>query len=127
MSTSYYKLRGPYTHIKITESARGPEWCRIELMAEGEFAGEMILRHEEVYNVIKNFAEASYDDSQAALRTHWGGKERGAIVTVQDESLADDVTVISEYGDILTVGEVKARDGAHRQDGYPTELFGYEK
>ena len=67
------------------------------------------------------------EDNECPLRTHWGGKERGAVVDVNDPTIPDEATVISEYGDVLTVAQVKARDGQHRADGYPTELFGYEQ
>ena len=49
------------------------------------------------------------------------------MVTINDKHLADEATVISEYGDLLTVAQVKARDGVERSDGWPTELFGYEE
>jgi len=66
------------------------------------------------------------EDDRCPLRTHWGGPGCGAVVTVHDSELPDEAVVISEYGDLLTVGEVKARQGARRKDGWPTELFGYE-
>ncbi len=85
----------------------------------------MTLRNEEVKSFVGMFAEYE-EDNECPLRTHWGGKDRGAIVTVNDEEIADEAIVISEYNEILTVAEVKARDGARRADGMPTELFGYE-
>lgn len=67
------------------------------------------------------------DDGDCPMRTHWGGSEVGSIVTENENNLPDEMIVISEYGDLLTVREVRARQGAKRKDGAPTELFGYEK
>ena len=125
MSTSYYRLRAPITSLRVEE--KDLTHIRIRIWISHEFSGELVLAdHAEVSSIILMFALYE-DDDKCPLRAHWGGKDRGAIVTVNDDTLADSECVISEYGELLTVGEVKARDGAKRSDGAPTELFGYEK
>jgi len=66
-------------------------------------------------------------DNKCPLRSYWGGSEKGSIVYTNENDLSDDMLVISSYGELLTVAQVKARHGAKRKDNMPTELFGYEK
>jgi len=122
MSTSYYRLMEPFTSLRLEEGAGHDRLTVFEGHAN---CGTLTLSK----GVGRRLAQCFIDDEEniCPLRTHWGGTARGAVVTVNDASLPDDATVISEYGDVLTVKEVKARDGAHRKDGMPTELFGYEK
>ena len=122
MSTSYYRLAPPVTHIRIEE--RG-EHCEVYLWLNHANVGSITVRNDEKKELIRLFTLYE-DDSHCPLRTHWGGKERGAIVTINDETISNQAVVISEYGELLTVEQVKNRDGAKRSDGLPTELFGYE-
>ncbi len=122
MSTSYYRLREPVTSLRIE---RNETHARLSIWTNHGLAGTLVLRGDELAPLLCALS-LDQDDFTCPLRTHWGGKDRGSVVTVNDPSLPDDVNVISEYGVLLTVGEVKARDGAKRSDGYPTELFGYE-
>ena len=123
MSTSYYRLIEPITSLRLEE---GLGHDRLTIFENGANAGTLTLTKGLGRRVAGCFSQHE-DDSQCPMRTHWGGKDRGAVVTVNDVTLPDDATVISEYGDILTVAQVKARDGRKRTDGYPTELFGYEE
>ncbi len=122
MSTSYYRLIEPFTSLRLDEGARHD---KLTVFESGANCGTLTVNHGTGRRLAQCFA-AHEDDGQCPLRTHWGGKDRGAVVTVNDPSLPDEATVVSEYGDVLTVGRVKARDGQGRSDGMPTELFGYE-
>jgi hypothetical protein len=122
MSTSYYGLEGPFTSLRLEE---GEKHDRLTIWEQGANCGTLVFSKGIGRRIVLKFAEHGYDDVPP-LRTHWGGKERGSVVTVNDSEMPDEATVISEYGDILTVGQVKARHGARRVDGHPTELFGYE-
>ena len=123
MSTSYYRLASPITHLRIDGSGAHD---KISIWVSHGLSGILVIPKHETHNILRIF---SYDeaDDKCPLHTYWGGKERGTVVTTNDESLPDEACVISEYGELLTVGEVKSRDGANRKDGMPTELFGYEK
>lgn len=123
MSTSYYRLAVPFTHLRVEE--QGGAHVRLTLWVNHANAGALTLRTEELSDVL-NAVFKYEEDNECPLRTHWGGADRGAVVTVNDPALPDEAIVRSEYGHLLTVAEVKARDGAKRADGYPTELFGYE-
>ena len=122
MSTSYYRLAPPTTHIRVEET---PGHARLTLFINHAMSGTLIVRQDEMKETVRLF-QLYEDDDQCPLRTHWGGKDRGTVVTVNDETLPEEAVVISEYGELLTVAQVKARDGAKRADGFPTELFGYE-
>ena len=121
MSTSYYRLIEPFTSLRLEE---GPGHDRLTVFEEHANCGTLTFSKGLGRSVARLFTKYE-DDGQVPLRTHWGGKDRGSIVTVNDPILPNETTVISEYGDILTVGQVKARDGVKRSDGMPTELFGY--
>ena len=121
MSTSFYRLKSPITHLRL-EDTGGHD--RLSIWVNHAFVGTLTLAYRETRSVIGLLAD---DDDQCPLRTHWGGSERGAVVTVNDPDLPDEAVVISEYDELLTIAQVKARDGAKRADGMPTELFGYEE
>ena len=122
MSTSYYRIAKPISALKIHDNTDRLD--TIEFWIAGEYVGALTMDKRHVKSFVRQFVEYT-DDFHCPLRTHWGGSQ-GAIVTINDESAADDDLVISEYGDLLTVAQVKARHGAKRKDGFPTELFGYE-
>ena len=122
MSTSYFRLKKPVSHLSLKEVADGH---LLSVYVAGKFAGVLHLPPMHSKSVMNIFAQYE-GDFECPLRTHWGGSGKGAVVTVNDDTLADEAVVISEYGELLTVGRVKARHGAGREDGMPTELFGYE-
>lgn len=120
MSTSYYKLRKPFTHLEL-ESTGGHG--RLKVWIDHGLSGTLTIPDRHLAEILRPLFADGYP---AALRTHWGGKTKGAIVTINDESLPDEAVVLSEYGELMTVAQVKSRAGATRSDGMPTELFGYE-
>ena len=121
MSTSYYKLREPFTHLEL-DPAEQPMTSRLQIWIDHTLSGMLLVPNLRVDDILRLF----YDDYNAAvMRTHWDGKDTGAVVTVKEE-LPDETVVISGYGELMTVAQVKARAGATRKDGMPTELFGYE-
>ena len=123
MSTSYYRLKPPVTHIRVEDKT--PGHTKLVIWVNHGLSGTLVLQTEEVRDFLRILVLYE-DDSGCPLRTHWGGPERGTIVTINDNTLPDEAVVISQYGELLTVSEVKVRDGAKRKDGFPTELFGYE-
>ena len=123
MSTSYYAIAKPVSALKVHDNT--DKLDTIEFWIAGEYAGELTMDKRHTKSFLQKFIEYT-DDFQCPLHSHWGGADRGAIVIVNRSDIGDDEMVISEYGDLLTVAQVKARDGAKRKDGFPTELFGYE-
>jgi len=122
MSTSYYRLREPITRICIKPD--GSTDVTISIWTRYGWRGDLMLLAEEARGFLHMFAERG---EPPALRTSWGGKDVGAVVHEETaEPLSDDTQLISEYGELLTAGQVRGRAGAKRADGMPTELFGYE-
>lgn len=120
MSTDYYLLEAPITNLRI--EPRGTH-ADISLWVNDGKAGTVTVRDSEVNEFIRLFM-SDFD----VLHTSWGGKSVGTIVRDEIGIPVDDATqVISEYGELLTAGQVRARAGAKRADGMPTELFGYEE
>ena len=123
MSTSYCVPIEGVTNLRLTE---GPVHDRLAIWIEHGLAGELTVPSGWGRRLVCLFSSDNYDDSQDAMRTHWGGSEVGSVVTDRAH-LPGDVVLISEYGDVTTAGEVRLLDGAKRSDGMPTELFGYDK
>ena len=123
MSTSYYCIAKPVSALQVHDNT--DKLDTIEFWIAGEYVGALTMDKHHVKSFVRRFIEYD-DDFRCPLRSHWGGADRGSIVTVNRADIGDDELVISEYGELLTVGQVKARDGAKRKDGFPTELFGYE-
>ena len=123
MSTSYYRLKPPITHLTL-KAESGHD--RLKIWVNHGLVGELVLANRETRAFLDCFTlyEA---DNECPLRSYWGGPERGTVVYANEDNLPDGMMVISQYGELLTVAQVKARNGAKRKDGFPTELFGYEK
>lgn len=122
MGTSYYRLKKPVTHVSVDR--RGVN-SKINVWIDNFFSGTLYVPQECTSKIVLMFAEKE-GDTECPLRTYWGGAERGTVVVINDLSVPDDTVVISRYGEVLTVREVKTSDGAKRKDSIPTELFGYE-
>lgn len=119
MSTSYYRLAEPITHLN---GEIGGGHTHLGIWVNHGKTGILVLHNNEVGPFIRLLLS-----DIVAMRTHWGGSEVGSIVTEVVPGLTDEMQLISEYDEILTVGQIRRRQGSRRQDGYPTELFGYEE
>lgn len=125
MSTSYYRFKDPISSVRLEE---GPGHDRLTIWENGANAGTLTLSLGTGRTIVKMLMEDVHDGA-CPMRTHWGGVDRGTVVTINPsgKELTDDIVLVSEYGEVLKVADVKARDGARRKDGMPTELFGFEK
>ena len=83
----------------------------------------LTLRNEEARGFILCFA----DKNEPVMYAYWGGLEHGTVVITYEKGLLSEIQVISEYGELLTVAQVKAQRGAKRKNGVPTELLGYRE
>ena len=110
MSTSYYHFRPPITSVRLEE---GPSHDRLTIFETRANIGTLVLSKGMGKTVASYFAD-EVEDNRAPLRTHFGGKGRGCVVTVNDPHLHDETYVIDEYGQVYTVAQVKAMDGRGR-------------
>jgi hypothetical protein len=123
MSTSYYRLRAPFTRIE-TETDGERTWVKL-WNAEGPL-GALAVQTVAARDTVLGFADQTCD-SDCPMRTHWGGSAVGCVVT-ENSALDPETTLVSEYGEVLTVRQVRERAGHGRgatslaQVG---ELFGY--
>ena len=124
MSTHYYRLKQPLTSIHI-QTHDSPQHKYVDIWVNHGLAGTLTIPKD----LISHFLFCLYDRDDEVVYTSWGGKEKGTQVNFIGDSryLPDDMTLISEYGEVFTLKEIKARQGAKRTDGMPTELFGYEE
>ena len=98
MSTEYYGLRAPFTAIRIID---GPKRI-VQLDIDGTFAGELACAPADCPIVLLGLVD----------RTR-GIASRGASGIVYYSSgwarlaLPDSLQLVSEYGDLTTLGEVR--------------------
>ena len=100
MSTCYYRCKEPVTSIRVTKLG----WhADIEVWVNHGKAGELRVMAEELREVCLLFADDS--SKGAPIRTHRGP---GGVVVEEDpwNGITDATTMISEYGDVLTAGEI---------------------
>jgi len=126
MSTSYYYIREPFTSVRLEE---GPGHDRVTLWERGANCGTLVLSLGSGKRLVSMFAAGDDDDSRAPIRTHYGGKDVGAVVTENVSGLDPSLVLISEYGEPLTVEQIRARAGHGKNAsgiGGIGELFGYD-
>lgn len=97
MSTEYFHLRAPFTAIRIID---GPKRI-VQLDIDGTFAGELACAPADCPIVLLGLAD----------RTN-GIASRGASGIVYyrsgwDRITPDSLQLVSEYGDLTTLGEVR--------------------
>jgi len=108
MSTSYFRLIEPFTRLRLEEN---PVHDEVSVWESGALAGILTVTHGLGREVVLLFTKYE-EDNECPLRSYWGGVGVGAVVYENGEPLPDEAVVVSEYGDILTAKEVRARHGA---------------
>ncbi len=111
MSVSYFRIVPPITHIQQGEY--DDYACLRFYYAEGPTmmsAGVLYVPQKHAPTILKLFALRE-DDDKCPMRTHYGGVKQGAIVTINDPNLDDKDVLISSNGELLTVKEIKAKEG----------------
>lgn len=93
MSTYYYELRKPITHLSVETKG---EHCRISIWINHGLSGILIVREEELNDVLELFTE-----DKVIFHSHYGGLRKGEILKKINET--NNLIVISEYGKITNV------------------------
>ena len=122
MSTSYYYFNSPITSIRLEE---GPAHDLITIFENHANCGTLTVSKGTGRTICLMFALNDVDDFQCPIHTHWGGSKVGAVITENVNGLSDDLILISEYGEPMSVKQIRALAGHVRKDGMPGELFGY--
>lgn len=119
MATQWYRLKNPVEHIEVAAFHEGDiQGNVIRVTTEDGAVGKITLSSgltSFFFDILMALADICGDDHPLPLRTLWGGIERGMLVLIQDNHqdslLRDDTQLISEYGDLATVGEIQAMEG----------------
>jgi len=112
MSTSYYYCREPVTKVKIASDG---EDSRITVWVRGENVGSLWIEPNDIEAVARMFSDSDADDFHCPMRTHFGGAERGCVVTENVRGLDPNLCLIDEYGRPHTVREIRAMAGEGRK------------
>jgi hypothetical protein len=105
MSTDYYELKKPFTNIHV-EVLGGHS--HVGFWVNYVNAGILVFRNEEWDEAVHIFANRNV--SVAPVHTHWGGRDKGVVVT-EAKRLPSDKQLISASGLTITVGEVRKLEG----------------
>lgn len=95
MSTNYYKLKRPITHLELAE---GDEHNCLTVYVNDGLSGVLVLPKSVTGQVVRMFTR--YEE---ALFEWWDG------CVVDYVGLSSDTLVVSDAGELLTVGQVEAR------------------
>lgn len=102
MSTSYYGLKYPFTHITLEERDG-----TILTWINKEFCGCFVVKPEHIRDALLVF----FDTDTPIMRRYWGGRHEGVKVDEYMSALADSYVILSEYGELTTVGVIRATRG----------------
>ena len=102
MSTEYYALKKPITSIK-PEVMGGH--THVGIWVNHAKSGTLVFRNDEWVAAKRLFV----DVSKSAMRSFWGGTEKGCIVEETDTSSSAEQQMVSEYGELETVGQIRAK------------------
>ena len=107
MSTSYYRFRTPISSVRIEE---GGGHDILTIFESGANSGTLVVSKGKGRTIASFFAD-EVDDNLAPIRTHFGGKGVGCIVTCNNPELDKDECLIDEYGNVFRVSEIQAMSG----------------
>ena len=116
MSTNnyyYYYLAYPITRLRITHTI--PGIVSIHVTVATEETGKLVVSPEHVSALMRLFSQIEPDDSRCPIYTYCGDVSRGCVVVENVRGLDPNLQLISEYGELLTVAEIRALDGAGKE------------
>ena len=104
MSTDYYGFRKPITSIRA-EVMGGH--THVGIWVNHAKSGTLVFRNEEWKEAIWLFV----NEGETVMRTYYGGKGVGTVVVEDIEGQESDRLLVSERGEIVSVAEVRSREG----------------
>lgn len=99
MSTSYYRLRQPITSVRVDDTG---EHDRISIWIAHGLAGSLLTRKLETKVILRMFAQEA---PSFYVYCDTGRKVRCVVI---EEGLKDEECLVSDYGELFSVKEVKA-------------------
>ena len=104
MSTEYYALKKPITSIR-PEIMGGH--THVGIWVNHAKSGTLVFRNEEWKDAIWLFVEKNV--SEPPMRILWGGIKDGCIVKETNTSSQTEQQMVSELGELTTVGQIRAK------------------
>ena len=104
MSTEYYTLKEPITSIR-PEIMGGH--THVGIWVNHAKSGTLVFHNDEWKNAIWLFVKKNV--SEPPMRTFWGGIKDGCIVEETDTSSPAEQQMVSEFGELITVGQIRAK------------------
>lgn len=102
MSTEYYALKKPITSIR--PKIMGGH-THVGIWVNHAKSGTLLFRNDEWADAIWLFV----DKDESPMRTFWGAVKDGCIVKETDASSPAEQQVVSEFGELITVGQIRAK------------------
>ena len=113
MSTSYYHLREPVTALFLRPEEAGFTYLDIEVNGHG--VGSLLLHDEDVPVMLVLLSDAGREYAEAPVRTSWGGEGVGCQVSERHRGLDPNLQLVSEYGELFTLAQVRAMAGEGKE------------
>ncbi len=114
MSTSWFRIAPPITCIQQGEY---DDYASLRFYYAEDptmmSAGVLYVPQKYAPTILKLFALRE-DDTKCPMRTCYGGIGQGTVVTINDPNLDDKDILISSNGELLTVKEIKAKEGEEK-------------
>lgn len=111
MSTSYYRLKPPITSVRAEVS---DGHTHLGIWINHAKSGTLVVRNEELQDLLRVLT----DDGSAVVKTRFGGSVLGKLLEPLDREwtnqAADYTTLVSECGELTTLGELRRGLGGSR-------------
>ncbi len=114
MSVSWFRIASPITYIQQVPWALVSNYTTLQFWIDNDSLGVLYFSEEHAPAILKLFALRE-DDTKCPMRTHYGGVGQGTVVTINDPNLNDADMLISSNGELLTVKEIKAKEGEGKE------------
>uniref|UniRef100_A0A6M3L3G4 Uncharacterized protein n=1 Tax=viral metagenome TaxID=1070528 RepID=A0A6M3L3G4_9ZZZZ len=102
MSTSYYSLREPFTSIRIESNSQHD---KITFWSRHGNAGTLTVDKGDAKLIAIMISD---NENLQPIHSHYGG-EKGTIITENISGLLPEQVLISEYGEALTVAQIRSK------------------
>lgn len=103
MGTTYYALKAPFTSLAIIP---GGGHAKLKIWVNHAFAGELTVRDTNEHDELTAVLHALASEEEVG-RLWYGGDAIGCQGVLVHAHLTNDIQVISEYGELTTIGSIR--------------------
>jgi len=101
VSTDYYPLKLPITSLSKCDQDEY-NYVQLTIKVDGKFCGNLYIKDDEADNII-----CMLRSDTPVIHTSWGGELVGVIIKTLTAYVPNDMQLISEYGELTTLKELK--------------------